>query len=318
MKLVITIDTEEDNWGDFIPQGYSLENITKIPRLQALFDEFEVTPTYLITYPVATDERSISILKPILDDDRCEIGSHCHPWNTPPFEEETIVQNSMLCNLPSDLQNMKLGFLDRAIMENFGIEPISFRAGRWGYSDSVAKNLFKHGYKIDTSISAYTDWTNWFGPDFSNISPRSFRFSCENIFETISGGQMLEIPATVGYLQKNFTFCNNLLTIIRRTPLKYIGLIGILNRLHLVNKAWLNPENSDSKTMIALAKRMMKNQYRIINMMFHSSTLKPGLTPFIKTGEDGKRFIKNIREFLVFTRDNGIESIKISDALKII
>ena len=94
--------------------------------------------------------------------------------------------------------------------------------------------------------------------------------------------------------------------------------ICILNRLHLVNKAWLNPENSDSKTMIALAKRMMKNQYRIINMMFHSSTLKPGLTPFIKTGEDGKRFIKNIREFLVFTRDNGIESIKISDALKII
>ena len=66
MYLVITIDTEEDNWGNFSPNGYSLENINKIPALQELFDEFNVKPTYLLTYPVATDKTAVSIFKKIL------------------------------------------------------------------------------------------------------------------------------------------------------------------------------------------------------------------------------------------------------------
>jgi len=61
MKLVVTIDTEEDNWGDYSPNGYTLENITYIPELQDLFDEYRVLPTYLVTYSVATDPQSSTI-----------------------------------------------------------------------------------------------------------------------------------------------------------------------------------------------------------------------------------------------------------------
>lgn len=42
MKLVVTIDTEEDTWGKYLPDGYTLENIRRIPALQDLFDEFSV------------------------------------------------------------------------------------------------------------------------------------------------------------------------------------------------------------------------------------------------------------------------------------
>ena len=111
MYLIVTIDTEEDNWGEYYLPEYSLRNIEEIPKLQDLFNEFNVKPTYLITYPVATNERAVFILKRILDEGKCEIGNHCHPWNTPPFEEERNKFNSMLCNLPMELQYKKIKVL---------------------------------------------------------------------------------------------------------------------------------------------------------------------------------------------------------------
>ncbi|MBI5180233.1 MAG: polysaccharide deacetylase family protein [Nitrospirae bacterium] len=316
MYLIITIDTEEDNWGDFSPTGYTLENIKKIPELQELFDEFNVKPTYLLTYPVATDKKSVSIFKKILKQGKCEIGTHCHPWNTSPFEEETNERNSMLCNLPADLQYRKLSSLHNTIVKKFGITPVSFRAGKWGYDKNVAKNLYKLGYKADTSITAYTDWSASFGPDFSDILPKPFRFSIEDIFSASSNGRMIEIPATVDYLYQNFGFSNILFKLFARNTINKMRLIGILNRLNLLNKVWLSPENSDSKDMIKLAKSMKRKNYNLINMFFHSSTLKAGLTPFVKTKEDERQFLQRIREFLAFARDEGIKSIKLSEAVR--
>jgi len=315
LKLIITIDTEEDNWGNFISKGYTLENLKMIPVLQDLFDKYGVKPTYLITYPVATDESSIKTLKVIHADGRCEIGSHCHPWNTPPFEEETNAHNSMLCNLSADLQYMKLEQLHKVIKKNFGITPLSFRSGRWGYNQDIAKNLYKLGYKIDTSIASYSDWTSYHGPDFSDITPRHFRFSTEDAFIESTEGQLVEVPATVGFLQGNFTLSNFMLKNLQKKPLSYLRCAGILDRLGLLNKVWLSPEVSNSKGMIKLARTMIKMDYPFLNMVFHSTTLKAGLTPFVKTSADEKEFLKRIKDFISFTRAEGIESIKLKETL---
>lgn len=318
MKLVITIDTEEDNWGQFSPTDYTLENISRIPILQALFDEFMVKPTYLVTFPVANNENSVAILKPILDDGKCEIGTHCHPWNTPPFEELISDRNSMLCNLPSDLQCRKITSLHNSIIKNFGIKPTSFRAGRWGYSSEVAANIYKLGYKIDTSVTPYTNWSRDDGPDFTDISPMIFKFSMENILQHSSNGHMLEVPVSIGFFQENFSLSNFILKILQHKPISYLKITGMLYWFHIINKAWLSPEFSDSKTMIKLAKTMNKNKFPLINMVFHSSTLKAGKTPYVKTESDEKSFFKNIREFLAFAKNEGIESITLSEAGKIL
>ncbi len=316
MKLIITIDTEEDNWGSYSPTGATLGNTGRIPALQELFDAFHVRPTYLVTYPVATDMRSVTILKDILDSGRCEIGTHCHPWNTPPFEEAPGERNSMLCNLPADLQYRKLGALHNAIAGSFGITPVSFRAGRWGYGTDVARNLQKLGYRIDTSITPYINWSNHCGPDFTKVSPQPFRFSSSDIRRESADGAMIEIPATIGFLQQNFALCNSILETAKRFPIKYLRPAGILYRLRLVNKVWLSPEVTDGKTMAKLAQRMMKNNYPVINLVFHSPALKAGLTPFVKTEEDEGRFLRHIKEFLVFAKDAGIDSMTLSEILK--
>lgn len=316
-KLIITIDTEEDNWGCYRSEGHTLKNIERLPALQDLFDSFGVRPTYLVTYPVACDDKAISILGGFCEDGRCEIGNHVHPWNTPPFEEETNAWNSMLCNLPADLQYKKIRCLHEAIQRNFGLTPVSFRAGRWAFGQETAKNLVRLGYKVDTSIAAFSDWSQYHGPDFSDVPPTPFKFSRDNYLKESSDWDMIEIPATVGYLQSDFARSNLIRKTITKRPFNYFKAAGILAKLGLLNKVWLSPEHSDGKTMIKLSKIMLGNNYSILNMMFHSSSLKAGLSPFVRTKDDERIFLNNIKEFLSFARNESIDAIRLSEVLQI-
>jgi len=314
MKLVVTIDTEEDNWGSYSPTEYTLRNIERLPALQALFDQLGVQPTYLITYPVATNEKTIRILGDLLKQGNCEIGAHCHPWNTPPFEEHNTERNSMLYNLPPELQYKKLLSLQTAISTNFGVGALSFRAGRWGYSYEVAKNVASLGFKIDTSITPYTDWTIYHGPNFWNLPPEPF----QSTFGTTKGqstqASLIEIPATIGYLQRAAAPCNLILKIAEKRPFKLMRLPRLLSELRLVNKVWLSPELCDGNSMIQLTRRLQRRGHSIANLFFHSPTLVAGLTPFAHTTADETRLLNRIRHFLTFTTDSGIEPMKLSDA----
>jgi hypothetical protein len=318
MKLIITIDTEEDNWGCYQEKAITLENIYRISDLQQLFDEFKVIPTYLVTYPVANDKKSASLLKSILDKNRCEIGTHCHPWNTPPFEENICERNSMLSNLPYELQRKKILKLHEIISSVFGISPICFRAGRWGYNEDTAEVLLDLGYKIDTSVTAFTDWSQYLGPDFSDFSVQPFYYRSKKTSRGPSANQLLEVPATVGFAQKRYLLCNKILKQVRKIPFKYLRIYGLLDHLKMVNKIMLSPETSDGNSMIQLCKSMMINNYPILNMFFHSTSLMEGLSPFVKTKADVARFHTKIRDVLTFCRDVGIESIKLSDAATIV
>lgn len=316
IRLVVSIDTEEDNWGQYKPSGYTVENILKIPALQSVFDEFDIKPTYLISYPVVTDKRALSIFKTIIARNRCEIGMHCHPWNTPPFEEENTRKNSMLCNLPADLQFKKLSNLHHCIISNLGVIPISFRAGRWGFSSKVAKNLLTLGYKVDTSVFSFSNLTDKGGPDYSMIASLPYLLNPDDIYSPVDSGQMLEVPITVGYLQKNFDMCNRISKIAGHKVLNSFKIKGILQRLNLLNKIYLSPEVNSGAEMIALTENLAKKGYTVINLYFHSTTLKQGLTPFVKTEEEELNFIMRLREFFQFTREAGIESVYLSDLLK--
>jgi hypothetical protein len=315
MYLAITIDVEEDNWSDYNSEPV-LSNIGKLTELQNLFDKFDVKPTYLISYPVAADKNSISILRKILDRDRCEIGAHLHPWNTPPFEEEKTVKNTMLFNLSKDLQYRKLESLHEKIVENFKMEPVAFRSGRWGFDQTVAENIHRLGYKVDTSVSPYLNWKSYYGPDFSNRSPMP-----QIVHMGKSGSpdcSILEVPATIGFLQDNYDRCNACLKAISGSALRHFRLIGVLDKLKIINKVWLSPESDDAGKMIQLAESIKRNNYPILNMFFHSPSLQHGLTHFTKTKEEEEELTHRIEKFLEYKVLSNIKSIKLSDSIKII
>ena len=244
IKLFITIDTEEDLWDKYQNVDNPVNNIERIPILQDLFDRFGAIPTYFINYPVVTNQRARHILKKIFIDGHCEIGTHCHPWNTPPFDETINKQNSMLCNLPYDLVHKKLETLHNTIVDLMGINPICFRAGRWGFGTYCAKVIYILGYRVDSSVTPFMNWNNHFGPDFSDAPTSIYRFDVEEILSENSEGSLLEVPPTVGFLQKNFRRCGQLRHLIIKTQLSRLHLFAILDRLRLLNRRWLSPELS--------------------------------------------------------------------------
>jgi len=320
VKLIITIDTEEDNWGDYRPTGHTVRNIERIHELQQLFDSFAVRPTYLISYPVADDDCAVSILKGILERRGCEIGTHCHPWNTPPFEEETNVKNSMLCNLPASLQYRKIQILHNLIHRRFGVAPTSFRSGRWGYGPDVAGALQALEYSVDSSITPYYSWRDSGGPDYSEIGPKPYLFSPDHPYTALDSDKtgLIEIPVTVGYLQNDFDRSSHILRVVNQKPIKRFLLQAVLSNLGLVNQIWLCPELFDGPKMIDLACVMKKKGYALLNLFFHSPTLLAGLSPYTQTQEDVCRFLERIKIFLAFAREAGIESITLSEGADLI
>jgi len=313
--LVITIDTEEDNWSNYESKPV-VSNIGRLPELQKLFDRYRVKPTYLVSYPVAADKQSVSILRRMAEDDRCEVGAHLHPWNTPPFEEERSVRNTMLFHLEKNLQYRKLESLHEKIFENFRMEPVVFRSGRWGFDGTVAGNIHRLGYQVDSSVSPYINWENYHGPDFSGWSPEPKKIQVDP--KGNPDAYLLEVPATIGFLQSDFDFCNACLNTISNTGLKHLRLRGILDRLNLINKVWLSPETDDGGKMIRLAKTFMKKNYPILNLFFHSPSLQSGLTHFTKTREEAEELIRRIETFLEFKEFSNMKSVKLSESRKIV
>ena len=314
MKLIVTIDTEEDNWLPFSKSGYTTENIRQVPGLQRLFADVGIRPTYLTTYQVATNPESAAILREVAEQRTGEIGAHCHPWNQPPFEETASMKNSMLCNLPGELQIRKIETLHHTIQERIGVTPTAFRSGRWGYSAAVARALVKLGYKVDSSITAYTDWSAYFGPDFSAIAPRAYRFDANDIYREAVDGELLEIPTSVEYLQHNSMRSHCLYETIRRSPLRHLRLLGLLSWFGVLNRIALSPEISRTADMIKLLTRLHDSKYPFATLWFHSSALVPGLTPFVRNKTDANAFLACLREIGTAAKDLGIESMTLTEA----
>ncbi|SCX96992.1 polysaccharide deacetylase family protein [Desulfoluna spongiiphila] len=315
VHVYITIDTEEDSWDVYNATDNPVENLKRIPELQRLFDRYGAVPTYLINWPVATDDRAREILKGICDDGRCEIGTHCHPWNTPPYEEEISVENSMMCNLPEALVKKKMTRLHAAIEDRFNLTPACFRAGRWGFDEKVARTIDSLGYRIDTSISPFVDWAPYGGPDFSRGHTAAYRFHPDHPMASDPKGTLLEVPPTVGFYQKNGRSCYSLMEKLRKKPLSRLRLLGILDRLGLLNFRWLSPELSSGPEMVRLARQCIRFGHRYLNLSFHSTSMLPGKSPFVGSEKDLARFLADIEMFLDYAAGEGFVFSPLSAAL---
>lgn len=316
MRLVVTIDVEEDQWG-VVPHSHATaHNVYRLPMLQKLLNEFGIIPTYLVSYPVVQDSYAVGMLREIFEAGECEIGAHCHPWNTPPFKEPLNKRNSMLCNLPTILQYEKLQRLHEAIQNSFDRAPVAFRSGRWGFDTEVARNLLRLGYRIDTSVTPYTSWAQASGPDFSGFSPQPYAFAPNCRTGQRSNDVLAEIPATIGYLHGQFQACANLADRLNHAPFCGFKVGGVLSRLHLLRKVWLSPEMETPARMMQLVRQMRNQHYELLNLVFHSSALLEGCGPFVRSRADEHTFMKRLRTFLCHALNEGIVFVALSEAAR--
>ena len=129
--LLIGVDTEADNqWDAEARRNIENRNVHELPRLQALCDRYAARPTYLVTYEMATDKEARAVLQDLAKTGRCEIGTHHHPWTTPPYVDDHLYP----LNLTPQHFREQLTSLTDAVANITGERPVSYRAGRNGFA----------------------------------------------------------------------------------------------------------------------------------------------------------------------------------------
>ena len=281
--LVVVIDTEEEfDWSaPFDPASTGVANIACQEPAQRILDAHGVVPTYAVDYPVATTPAAAAVLRAFAEAGRCDIGAHLHPWVTPPAEGPVDARHSYPGNLPPALERRKLEALTGAIVAAFGIHPKVYKAGRYGVGPATAGILRELGYAIDASVVPHTDFSADGGPDFTALPDQPF---------VIAPG-LIELPLSVH-------FAGALRGVGRRVyPRLYGRLRGIAARLGLLERLRLTPEGHRLEDMLRQTRVALADGTRLFMLTYHSSTLLPGATGYVRDTAGRDRFLATLEGY---------------------
>ena len=291
-QLHVVIDTEEEfDWS--APPGRANTNVAAmrhVERAQRIFQRFAITPVYVISYPVASQPDGYLPLVDLFRSHQCEIGAHPHPWVNPPDEEELSTRNTFMCNLPEALQRAKIESLCAQIEAVFGTRPTMFKAGRYGIDTTTIRLLAELGFEIDLSVCPQFDFTLEGGPSFMTCDSHPFL--------TVNG--LLEIPCTVDYTGWAGPFRPSLHWLASRKALEALRAPGVLAKVGAVNRVMLSPEGYSFAEMRALTQALLAGGHRTFVLSFHSPSLDPGHTPYVRTQQDLVRFLDEMERFFDF------------------
>jgi hypothetical protein len=298
MHLLVGIDTEGDNqWDAAARLDQRFENIYALPRLHALFARHGVRPTYVITYPVATDPQSAGVLRGLKAGGDCEIGAHHHVWETPPFTAEDVRRHSYASNLPLRQFEDQLAALTDAIERAVGERPVSYRSGRFGFSAAHVAALERLGYRIESSVAPLFYEAHKNGPDFveARLRPYFLAYDCAT---RPGSSAVLEVPVSAAL---NRALPRRLQYLYARAPSNYTTK-RVLRKLGIARMRWLRPSYSSLDDMIGLARDLASAGEPVLNLLFHSSEAVVGGSPYNRTEAELAAFCDRLERFFEFAR----------------
>ena len=276
-RFLVTVDVEEEfDWSAPLDRRHrSTSAMRAFPAGHRFFAAAGVGLNCMVDHPVAVDTASVAILHQCLEDGRSEIGAQLHAWVTPPHDEVVDAVTSHAGNLDPALEAAKLDRLTDALVQAFGTSPRIFRSGRYGLGPSTLRLLAERAYRIDSSMRALHDYGPTGGMDFSAIDAHGFRRD-----------GIVELPLTSVYTG----------------PLRPIGAVlypraarvphgrGALARSGLLSRIPLTPEGVGIGEALAAIDRAVADGVRLLTFSFHSPTLEPGHTPYVRDARDRAMF----------------------------
>jgi hypothetical protein len=276
-RFMVFVDTEEEfDWrAPFSRDTRSVTHIAALPGMHRRFAEREVGVTYMVDHPIASSPAAVAVLRTLLEDGRSAIGAQLHPWVNPPYEEELGVFNSFVGNLPEALEEAKLRTLTETIEAAFGARPIAYRAGRYGIGPHSFATLARLGYRVDSSIRPAYDYSAEGGPDFNALGNAAFR-----------AGPLLELPLTTVFTGAMRGRGIGLYQALGRIPRGR----GAAARLGLLSRVALTPEDMPLDDALEAVRVAAGEGLPLLNFGFHSPSVEPGHTPYVRNAEDLKAF----------------------------
>jgi hypothetical protein len=303
-RFTVFSDTEEEfDWSK--PRrrdNRSTTHMRAMPDMQARFRRRGVKPVHLVDHPIATDPISVVMLSEWLERDEISIGTQLHPWVNPPHDEEVNTFNSFVGNLPMELEQAKIVNLTETIEAAFGRRPIVYRAGRYGVGPNTAALLEEAGYRADVSVRALFDYGDEGGPDFSRVKPLPFR---------IGDGALVELPLSAAYVGRLRAGGRGVYRAASRLPRGH----GILSRTGLLNRVPLTPEGVPLAEALAAVEALMRDGVRWFSLSFHSPSVEPGHTPFVRNAGDLATFHAWWEGLFDFFETHGIAPASIEETI---
>ena len=316
--LVTTIDAEEDfDWnGPFIRTASRVTSMRSQYKAHRVFERYGVIPAYLVDFPVASQDEGRGPLRELLEAGQCEIGAQLHPWVTPPFVEVISNRNSYPGNLPMVVEYDKLLSLTNMLEEAFGSRPRIYRAGRYGFGPNTGEILRQLGYQVDTSIMPRWNYTPQGGPDFRALGADPFWIDRDRtVLEMPISVALVGRAARLGHSRLGQSLSSALFTHLGER----LGLTSAVSRLGLVERIRLTPEGIAIDEAKRLVRQMIADGQRVFVMTYHSPSMEPGGTPYVRTEDDLTRFLAWMEEFYdFFTKEIGGQCVRwreVRDAL---
>jgi len=316
MKLAVTIDTEADaQWELGVP--VTTRNVDFWEPFQELCERHDVTPTYVITSEIAEDERARELLSGWSRRGAAEVGAHLHPWTTPPYLDRAGLRendsvHAFPSQLPGDLLGEKLALLTEQVADAVGRRPTSYRAGRFGMDVREARHLTDLGYAVDSSVTPLWSWRRYpglggaGGPDFRRHSPQPF------VVEGTGDPGLLEIPVTLLSTYAPLRRSTALLEAYRSLPVRAARKLA-LSRWLLPQPMWLSPDpRYKADDLAAVWRCAAEARLDTAVMMFHSSELMPGGSPFRPDAASVRNLLDCLDAFFAFVCADGGEPVTLS------
>nr|WP_321258499.1 hypothetical protein [uncultured Pseudodesulfovibrio sp.] len=277
MKIAITLDVEEEGLfsGQYPRSGAGVSNVFRLDMLEWLTRDFDIPLTLLVDYPVAVDAECATCLRRWKDELGAEIGAHLHPWNTPPYDDGDPLDSS---SMSSEMVQVKLASLVRAIEDNVGVTPTSFRMGRWDFSDTVRDALRIAGFLVDASVVPLKRTPA--GDRYFDSSADPYWLDNEQAMLEVPLTVVPIFPATVG-------------------PAKTMGITKYFSH---VGAMGIQPVWHSLAVMRRAATLHQKRGGRVLTMFFHSSELLPGASPHFPTEGSVLAFVAKLRDFITWLR----------------
>jgi len=320
LYLIVSIDTECDKGPKWkVRQPLRFKNIIEgVPhRLQPLFEEYAIKPTYLLSPEVLDNQGCVDTLR--LLGQKVELGTHLHAEFIEPQANWTSDNtDSFQQDFSPEIEFEKLKNLTTLFKDKMGYAPTSFRAGRFGMSKYTLTFLEQLGYQVDSSVTPYMWWwrTRRKGVNFLG-APEQPYYPDPQDFRQQGDMQILEVPVT---LMNRF---------LDKIPLVVLRNLNPINRLQTISLniflrkflrcSWLRPTFSNAEKMRFITQYLSQkvDDQLVLCMMFHSNEATADMSPYYVTEEEVKTFLNRLKTYFnTLFLNFDVQSIGLSDTIK--
>jgi hypothetical protein len=183
------------------------------------------------------------------------------------------------------------------------VQPIIYRAGRYGVGPNTEALLDELGYKIDASVRPLFDYVDEGGPSFERAPAAPYWTGEER--------RLLEVPLTTAFLGGLRRLGKPLFRLSAHVP----ELRGLLARTSMLNRVALTPEGIPLDEALMALRQLLDGGTRLFNISFHSPSVEPGHTPYVRDEGDLARFYAWFDGVFGFLARAGVEPATIEEVL---